>query len=61
MADLIELNPVARGNFIVDFVIWLVRVWVMAIVLMGGGCLGIYVVGWCFFRLIGVVHGPLFG
>jgi hypothetical protein len=62
MADLIEWSPPAdKGNFIVDFIAWFTRVWVMGIVLMGGGCFAIYVVGWIFLRLIGAVHGPLFG
>jgi hypothetical protein len=59
MADLIELNPVTKGNFIVDFIVWLVRVWAMAIVLLGGGCFAIYVVGMLFLHLIGAVRGPL--
>jgi hypothetical protein len=62
MADLIDWSPPAdKGNFVVDFIVWLVRVWAMAIILMGGGCFAIYVVGWIFLRLIGAIHGPLFG
>jgi len=57
MADLIEWSPPAdKGNFIVDFVVWTFRVWTLAIMLLGGACLALFVVGYVFFSLIGWIH-----